>query len=797
MTTADEVVTKWLDEITTAKKREKTYRTDGRRIVDIYSGYSPDVIPFNILFSNTETLLPALYSAIPRPIVRRRFKDEDPLGKAASEAGQRVLEFLLDTNIDGYETFDAAVRVATLDALLPGRGITAVKYDAEILDVESPQEAESESYKQSELVCCDAIHWNRAYFGYAKKWSKVPWIAYEEYIDREEAVRLFGESVTTKIVFNKGEESSTEDRTQLNEDKGQRETALIYQIWDKSTKKIRYISPQYAGGYLKVEDDPLGFTGFFNCPEPIQFMEKSGDLLPTALYLLYENQAKELNEITRRISRIARAIKARGIYDSELGDDIQNLFEADDNEMVPADKSSSLAAEKGLQNAIWFAPIETLVNVLQTLYTARENCKQVIFEITGIADIMRGQTSASETLGAQQIKQSWGTLRLKRMQKEVQRYARDLLRMMLELAATKFSEDTWAKMTGLPYVTTQQRQQLDMIANAARMSGQQLDPQTQAALQAPVWGEVIGLLRTDLQRAYRIDIETNSTLAPEAAEDQQNIAELMNSLGQFLNGIGPLIKEGVMPFGAAQAMMIAIVKRYSFGEEIEDEIKQMKAPPAPTGPPPEQIKAQQDQQNAEAQRKHDAAIAQGTEERIRAVEMAKHQRQSESEQNNLQIETAKLEVQRETQMMQLQAEREMFDAKLAYQRESDQHKAQMTMDTECKKACIAAEAQVEVAKINAQSKMELLEEQTEPVDSPEEDSGEEDSQEGDSGEEDSGEEEQGGCSGCSDIPDAMDMMANMHGMGSGAIVAMDAMGMTNLGDSDEGQDQSTNEQEAS
>jgi hypothetical protein len=39
------------------------------------------------------------------------------------------------------------------------------------------------------------------------------------------------------------------------------------------------------------------------------------------------------------------------------------------------------------------------------------------------------------------------------LQKEVQRYARDLLRMMLEIAAHKFSEETWAKMTGLPFLT--------------------------------------------------------------------------------------------------------------------------------------------------------------------------------------------------------------------------------------------------------------------------------------------------------------------------------------------------------
>jgi hypothetical protein len=92
----------------------------------------------------------------------------------------------------------------------------------------------------------------------------------------------------------RGEKASSE-----NEDIGERKTALVYQIWDKDGgKKLRYISPQYNDGYLKVEDDPLELTGFFNCPKPIQFLEKSNDLSPVALYELYENQAKELNQLT-------------------------------------------------------------------------------------------------------------------------------------------------------------------------------------------------------------------------------------------------------------------------------------------------------------------------------------------------------------------------------------------------------------------------------------------------------------------------------------------------------------------
>ena len=627
-------VTHWLNEIAASRKREKDFRKEGQRIIDIYSGEKKNAIPFNILFSNTETLLPALYSSTPRPDVQRRFKDEDPLGKAGSQASNRLLEFLLDTNIDGYETFDEGVRMATLDGLLPGRGVACVKYDFEEgalpdsaptaeddpsgnkMPDGTPGGAEPTPYKKSELVCVDTRSWNRVFFGYAKKWSKVPWVAYEEHLDKSEAKRLFGAEITAKIEFTKGEETDNEEdkegTDQDDRNTGERKTALVYQIWDKKTRKVLYVSPQYQEGYLLEQDDPLGLTGFFNTPRPLQFVEKSNDLMPVALYALYENQAKELNRITLRINRIVEAIKAKGIYDSELGDDIKNLVEADDNQLVPADKSSSLAAEKGLQNAIWYMPLDVLVGVLEKLYAAREQCKRVIYEVTGISDIIRGSTSASETATAQRIKSDWGTLRLKRLQKEVQRYARDLLRMMLDVASSKFSESTWAKMTGLPFLSTEQAAQLQQTIQtvqlqAAQMAqaGQQPTPQQmqqmqqlQAETQKPVWGKVLEMLRDDMQRAYRVDIETNSTVEPEAVEDQKKISEVMTALGQYLNGVTPLIVSGAMPFEAAQAMMLAIVRRFRFGVEIEDYIKQMKAPK-----PPDDGKGEQAQAAMQAQQK--------------------------------------------------------------------------------------------------------------------------------------------------------------------------------------------------
>lgn len=594
----DEILRRWSSELEAAKTREEQYRKDGERILGIYDGSKSDETPFNILFSNTETLLPAIYSAIPRPVVDRRFKDADPLGKASATAATRLLTYLVDTNVDGYETVDEGLTAATLNALLQGRGESRVKYDAELLDLpasasvsedeDEDEPGEAPQYAATEVICLDSTQWDRVLYGYARKWSKVPWIAYEEYVDKPEAIRLFGQTMADRLTFRRESMTGETDRKSQKEDQhqGERNVAKIYQIWDKDGGRIvRYFSEQVKDAWLKEVEDPLQLSGFFNCPRPIQFIRKTHSLVPTAPYLVYESQANELNQLTRRIKNVARAIKAKGVYDGGLGPDIKKLLEADDNEFVPAETPSSLAAEKGFQNAIWFMPIEQLIVVLTQLYQAREACKQTIFEITGISDILRGATQASETATAQTIKNQWGTLRLKRSQKEVARYARDVLRLMLELAATKFSEETWAKMTGLPYLLTTQAQQLQTQMQAMQVGppspqAQAQLQQVQQQLQQPQWGQVLALLRDDLLRSYKIDIETNSTVEPEATEDQKQISELFTAIGQFLNGVGPLVAKGVLPFEVAQTMLLTITRRFRFGTEIEEQIQQMK-PPAP------------------------------------------------------------------------------------------------------------------------------------------------------------------------------------------------------------------------
>lgn len=723
-------VGRWIKEIEACKTREADFRKDGQRILDLYDGTKADDVPFNILYSNTETLVPALYSATPRPDVQRRFKDDDPLGKAAAQAAKRLLEFLLDTNTEGYETYDDGMEAATLIALLPGRASTAVKYD-------------TTGEEEHETVCVDSKQWNRVYYGYAVKWNKTPWVAYEDYIDKEEAVTLFGKEMAENLTFSGQEEADTRDDAQHKKTEphqGEKKTCRIYQIWDKDGgRRVRYVSEQYTDAYLKEQEDPLGLTGFFNCPKPLQFLKKPHSRTPTAPYILYESQAKELNELTRRIKVIAKAIKAKGIYDSALSTDIQKVVDAADGELVPSDSSSSMAAEKGMEHAFFFWPVDKLIIVLRELYAAREACKQVIYEITGISDIIRGASKASETLGAQEIKTQWGTLRLKRAQKEVARYARDLLRLMLEIAASKFSEETWARMTGLPFLLSAKFNELTKIAELLTQQVQGLQasipppqpggppppmpPQVQQLqqikqqLQAPQWSQVLELLKNDLQRAYRIDIETNSTVELEAAEDQKLLNDILLTLGQVMASMAPLVMKGVMPFEALQTLLLSIVRRSRMGTELEDIIKAMQPPkPEDDGKAAElaamqQQMAQQQMQAQQQTAQQELQVKTMTAEKgliEKNLDLQLREMQVTADSEKLALERADFDkmrgLQQQVDALKVSPEAQQMEReKMANDKATEQMKAAINKQTTIETAKIAAAAQIEVAHITAKA----------------------------------------------------------------------------------------------
>jgi hypothetical protein len=302
---------------------------------------------------------------------------------------------------------------------------------------------------------------------------------------------------------------------------------------------------------------------------------------------------------------------------------------------------------------------------------------------------MRGDTQASETFGAQNLKSKWGTQRLQKFQGEVQRYTRDCFRIIAELAAKNFGDKTIQSMCNLDFATDDQVAQAQQIMQMAQVMQMRMQAQAQMAPQQPSggppgqppqpgqggppqppqlppeleqamqqaqdtlsklkWSDVIGMLREDTARQYRIDIETNSTIDPTRQEDKQDIIEVMQALANTAESFGPFVEQGVFPMPAFKSLLLAICRRFTFGREVEDEIEaipdQVPATvnntPDPAkqggsqaaGPTPEMLQAKQiDGQNALAKAQAEQQLIplrQQAEQQKTQNDMARQQREEQ------------------------------------------------------------------------------------------------------------------------------------------------------------------------
>lgn len=560
------IKTKWLDEV--------------KDIYDIYEGGKHAQTPFNILYSNTEILVPNIFALTPQPVVRKRFGELR--ADESAQAAERMAEYSMDTNLSGYPAFSTAVSAAVLDSALPGQGQCRIR----VVD---------------SLVCLDYIQHDAFIWGYAKRWEDVPWQAFRYDKTKEEIVKEFeiSDEVAAKMTLPESEGASSRD------DKGP-PTVAVYEVWNKSTRMVHFLCEAHPDSCLRSEPDPLRLEGFFCSGEPLRLLSTPCSTMPRAMYGLYRRQAEELNAITDRIKKITQAIRVRGIYNGTLPEMAQ-IFDGTDreNSLIPSANPGNMMREGGLDKHIWLVPTEKLIIVLNSLIAAREQVKSTIYEILGIGDILRGVSAASETFGAQQIKDKWGSLRIKKSRERVSHFIRGNIRLMIEAAAKHVPEDTWAKVTGLPYLTQAQIVLMRAMPQAGVMTPGMQMPQQKT------WGEVLGVLKDDLTRSYVVDIESNSTVDTDATQDREEVTEFMTALGQSQAALAGLSSIGDQGFEAAKALLIEICKRFRMGGSMQAVLS--KLTPPPKGPTPEQQKMQ------EALEKREQDTAQG-EEGLKATE---------------------------------------------------------------------------------------------------------------------------------------------------------------------------------
>lgn len=602
---AGAIARRWISEIELAEKAQAPWRERGRRIIERYiedrNETSTDVKArrFSLLWSNIQTLGPAVLARVPQAVVGRRWKDQDPVGRTASEVLERALNFA----VDAIDLADVLTGLRD-DYLLIGRGQAWVRYVPHLRTVEPGGETEQagavegqtgeggEPYEVVawEEVAVDRIGWADFIHSPARTWPEVRWVGRIVCMTRDELVARFGEAIGKAVPLDHGRE----DDPGPDDQKEQWAKAAIYEIWDKTTRRAVWISKGWTEGPLDLRDDPLGLQDFFPCPRPLLGTTGPSGLIPTPDYVYYESQARDINELTRRIGLLTDALKLRGFYAAggETGKSLADLFTTETNTLIPVDSWAAFAERGGVGGLIEWVPLDMVTSTLQGCVQARSQLIDDVYQVTGIADIMRGDTDPDETATAQSLKSTWGSSRVRDKQKELARFARDLLRIMGQVIAAKFSPETLAAMTNVKLLPSPEAklalsQQLQARAQQAQLLAQQaqvmdrpppppsLPPAGAAAmLAAPTWAEVMALIRDNTLRAFRVEVETDSTIEPNDQEEKQRRVEFIQAVGEYVSRSMPALQLAPAMTPVICEGLKFLVRGFRVGREMEEVIDQ-------------------------------------------------------------------------------------------------------------------------------------------------------------------------------------------------------------------------------
>lgn len=486
---------------------------------------------YDLFWASTEIALPSIHAKVPKPNVSPMFNDRRPLYVTTSE----MLERALSSSFENSDMDESLLAVRN-DLYFYGRGVLWATYVSD----------------DGQEICYD--HVNRHDFVHppARKWSEVPWVARGVWMTQEQAKDRF------KVELPKG--CYRDQSGKVDELEG---LVRVWEVWHKEDDRIYWVA-EHHDEILEDKAPLYKLKGFFPCPRPAYGTLKAATLDPKPDFIRYEGLFNQINTLTKRIYTLLDSLKMKGLVagGGDVADAAMAALRAADDKIIIPVPGAALAT--GSRFVEWL-PIDMVVQTVTAAIEARREFMSDFDRLSGISDIMRGETEANETLGAQQLKGQYGSIRVAMRREEMVRVSRDVTRIAAEIQAEHFKADTLLDMSQLEI---RKRAEIDKDAkeveeNAitalqeAQASG---DPQAFEQAKAQIMGQagaelkrlaaevsiedVMKLLRDKRARCFAFEIETNSTILTDEMAAKQSANELFGAFTSGMSGFGQFAAMG-------------------------------------------------------------------------------------------------------------------------------------------------------------------------------------------------------------------------------------------------------------
>ena len=578
---------------TTCEHIDRIYNLDGAG----YGGTRADLDSYHwrdaeldLFWASYEVLKPAVYARPPVPMVAPLFKDGKPLHNTTAELLERcAISVFARTGIDDV------MLLLRDDLIFTGRGAPWVRYEKD---------------KDGHQVCIE--HKDRLDFLHepARKWCEVGWVAGAAWMTRKEMRKRFARTSGDAYKDAKYSVTRSDDRDRDLEDRASSRKCKVWEVWHKADNKVYWVT-EGVEVLLDSADPYLKLTGFFPCPKPAYATLRRRSLIPVPDWERYAIHFSKISELTRRIYSLLDLVKMKGLIPAggDVGDSIEELIRSDDDALLIPVPAASLMGDA--KNFVHWLPLTELATAIQGLIEARTQLIQDFYQLSGISDIMRGATEAEETLGAQELKTQFGSVRVREKSMELQRVAADTVKIAAEIIAEKFPKEALLEMSQLEIPSKSDiekrikdieegaKQEIEALgekareqADAARQSGQEIDPQQAKAMlertqqqilakYAPMLAEaeqqvpiedVMKLLRDDRARAFVFEIESSSTILTDELQEKRSRNEFMGEFATAQQALAGLAAMGEPGAKLAGAMMKFVLAPYRAGRDLDGAI---------------------------------------------------------------------------------------------------------------------------------------------------------------------------------------------------------------------------------
>ena len=251
------------------------------------------------------------------------------------------------------------------------------------------------------------------------------------------------------------------------------------------------------------------------------------------------------------------AVRVTGVYDATL-EGIGRMLEddtVDKNQLIGIENFDALTG-RTMEDVVKFLPLKDIVAAIIALYDARERTKQVLYEVSGLSDILRGNVDNKyEKLGQSRIKGQFASQRIQHKSRTIEECARDTIRIKAEIMVEHYDPSFLRQLSGFDFIPE--------IAEL-REKGEEGE-----AVAERLFDAAVTLLKNEKMRGFRIDVETNSTVVTDDDSEKEGRVEFLRAAGEFLERALPIGLQVPALVPLVGDMLLFSVRGFRAGRQLE------------------------------------------------------------------------------------------------------------------------------------------------------------------------------------------------------------------------------------